>query len=216
MNEFSLRPIKRHELNLLINFDKTHLLDVMKEIGIAKHQISPPLTLEELHKHLEQDDILLWIYVNQDLAGYMLREKKIDHLFSSGAAIKKKWYGTGLGDYIINSTEMIAIENHLNKCKLFVIPANGRVINTYSRHGYQITGFFGVHTELGCPSKFRGIMEKNLKNEPQDKAVIDRQEISCTDELKLTEIIKLGYVGVGFIETNQKKLWENKIVFEHF
>lgn len=144
----------------------------------------------------------------------MWREKHQDYLFGAGAAIKPEFYGIGLSDYMIHSTEQIAKKIGLTVCKLAVIPANGRVINTYMRHGYLITEYFTVQVGEGYPDRFRCIMKKNLQVSPQKKILLDCCEVSCMDEAKLAEIITQGYVGVRFIKISENNLSENKIIFE--
>jgi hypothetical protein len=85
--DFRVHPIQLTELQDLIEFDKIHLVDVMEEIGIEKHQISPILTLNELLTAYKKQDILSWLYVNNELAGYMWREKHMNYLFGAGVTL---------------------------------------------------------------------------------------------------------------------------------
>jgi hypothetical protein len=116
-------------------------------------------------------------------------------------AIQRKFYGIGLIDYIIHYTEKIAKDNDLSVFKLAVIPANGRVINTYMRHGYRITEYFKVYAGSGFPYRFRCILKKDLLATDSSKEPIARCEISCTDWKKLTTIISRGYIGVRFVRS---------------
>ena len=52
------RPIEFHELPDLIEFDKLHLVDVMKSLGIAKSKCPPVLEYAEVAAAYHRGDIL--------------------------------------------------------------------------------------------------------------------------------------------------------------
>ncbi|MGL5742233.1 MAG: GNAT family N-acetyltransferase [Legionella sp.] len=124
---------------------------------------APLITLEELNAAYEKNDILMWLLVEGEIAGYMWRELRPGYFFGAGAAIKEKFYGHGLSDYIIKFMEDNAKEIGLTVCKLTVIPENGRVIRAYMRHGFQMTQYVFAYSNPNSPGLFRGIMEKNLE-----------------------------------------------------
>jgi len=209
------RQIKLSELYDLIDFDKIYLLDVMKKIGVKESKCAPLLTHDEILLAYNRKDILLWIFVNDNLAGYMWREKRSDCLFGAGIAIKPEYYGSGLSNYIINLTEKIAKESNLTTCRLAVIPINYRVVGAYMKHGYRIVECISAYAGSKYPDTFRCIMEKKLQK-INNENILDRCEVLCSDEYKLQEMTDRGYVGVGLIRKNNENLTDNKIVFEKF
>ncbi len=98
-------PIKPDEFADLIAFDTEYLINVMEDMGIEKGKCPPPFTYEELKIAYDKNDILLWLYMNNQLAGYMWRESRPPCFFGAGAAIKKEFYGLGLSQFIITSTD---------------------------------------------------------------------------------------------------------------
>src|SRR5579864_7890051 len=96
-----LRPLQLDELDHLIEFDRINLCDIMREIGVPETKCTPSITQAELLEALNRGDILSWIFVDDQLAGYIWGEKRADCLFGTGAALKKEFYGLGLIDYLI-------------------------------------------------------------------------------------------------------------------
>lgn len=210
---FSARPIKLNELDDLIEFDKIHLLDVMKKIGIPEHKCSLPFNSNDLLAARNRGDILLWIFLDENLAGYMWREKRADCLFGLGLAIKQEFYGLGLCQYAINLTEKMAKEAGLASCQLAVIPENGRVISAYLKQGYKIIKCIRSYAETHYLGAFRCIMEKSLRKSVDRYTVLDRIEVLCVDEEQLMQLTTQGYVGVAYKKSSEHCA-KNKIVFE--
>lgn len=209
-----LRPLQIDELDRLIEFDKINLCDIMREIGVPENKCTPSITQAELLAAMDRGDILSWIFVDDQLAGYIWGEKQADCLFGAGAALMKEFYGLGLIDYLIVNGEKLARELSLSICRLAVVPMNGRVINAHLRHGYQVVGYVDAFWGPDRPDTFRCIMEKNLDRSEVRKEVLDRCETRCTDEDKLRELFDKGYVGVGYHRASNGNAAENKILLE--
>jgi hypothetical protein len=210
------RLIEFHELSDLIEFDKLYLVDVMKNLGIAEPKCPPVLEYAEVTAAYHRGDILLWLLVDDNLAGYMWRIKQPDCLFSAGAAIKKEFYGLELSRYIIELTEKIAKESGLTMSRIAVIPENGRAVNAFMKQGYQITGYTLAYFGSKYPETFRCIMQKNFSENTNKKTVIDSCEILCSDEKSLKQIIDAGYTGTSLIRSADKDSSKNKIQFQKF
>ncbi|TAK76823.1 MAG: GNAT family N-acetyltransferase [Gammaproteobacteria bacterium] len=214
MENINTQSINRDDFAKLIDFDNRHLINAMKEMQLPPQQLPPALTQEELEKAVERNDVLKWVFVDDELAGYFWLEQKVNYLYISGVAIKENFHGIGLSQYILNLAEEKTKELHLSSCKLAVIPLNGRAVNAYLKHGYKIitcvTAFFGPH----YPDSFRFIMEKNLA--PDEKASVPRdgQAVSCADYTQLKNATDRGYVGVRLIRSESNNNVENKIWFE--
>lgn len=211
---FSTQPIKVDELPQLILFDKLHLIEAIKKMGIPANKCPPVFTLDELLEAYQRNDIMKWIFVDGALAGYLWREKREYCIFGSGAAIKEEYYGVGLSTYIITSTENMAKQARLTKCQMAIMPANGRVINAYMKHGYQIVDYIKNHSTHASPDRLRCIMEKNLEAPTNNKIIIDTIKVSCSNEDELKKLIDDGYRGVRLIRGDFSNTMENRIVFE--
>jgi hypothetical protein len=208
------RPIETHELYDLIEFDKVYLVEVMRNIGIAESKCPPALEYAEVFTAYQRGDIMLWLLVDGNLAGYLWRIKQPDCLFSAGAAIKKEFYGLGLNRYIIDLTEKIAKEAGLTVSRIAVIPENGRAINAFMKQNYQIISYISAYFGPQYPNTFRLIMQKNFTENKIKKVVIDSHEVFCTDEQSLKEMIDSGYLGTRLIRSSDKDSSKNKILFE--
>lgn len=210
---FKFSSIQFHELGDLIEFDTLHLVEVMKKIGISTSKCSLPLDYNELVTAYQRKDTLLWLFSDEELAGYIWRTHQPTHLFSAGAAIKEKFYGFGLSGYIAKLTEQIAKNAGLNLSQLTVIPENGRAVSAFMKQGYQIIKCVSASRQ---PYAFRCLMEKNFQTTNAKKLAIDAREIACTDEESLKKITDEGYVGTRFIKLNAHDFTQNKILFELF
>lgn len=210
------RPIEFHELPDLIEFDRLHLVDVMKNLGIAESKCPPALEYNEIATAHHRGDILLWLLVDNQLVGYLWRIKQPDCLFSAGAAIKKEFYGLGLSRYIIELTEQIAKEAGLAVSRIAVIPENGRAVNAFMKHGYQITAYTSAYFGSQYPNTFRCIMQKNFCENTNKEIVIDSCEVFCSDEKNIKKMIDAGYIGTYLIRSTDKNLSHNKIKFKKF
>ncbi len=210
------RPIEFHELSDLIEFDKIHLVDVMKNLGIAKSKCPPMLEYAEIAAAYHRGDILLWLLVDEHLAGYLWRIKQPDCLFSAGAAIKKEFYGLGLSRYIIDLTEKIAKKAGLTVSRVAVIPENGRAVNAFMKRGYQITAYTSAYFGSQYPNTFRCLMQKNFSENMDKKIVTDSCEVLCSDEKSIKQMIDAGYIGTSLIRSVDKDSSKNKIQFQKF
>lgn len=209
------RPVEFHELPELIEFDKLHLVDVIRNLGIAESKC-PALEYDEIVTAYHRGDIFLWLLIDENLAGYMWRIKQPDCLFSAGAAIKKEFYGLGLSQYIVDLTEKIAKASGLALSRVAVIPENGRAVNAFMKNGYQITAYVLSYFGPRYPNTFRCIMQKNFSENKDNKIVIDSCEVLCTNETAIKQIIDAGYIGTRFIRSIDKDPSKNKIFFEKF
>lgn len=210
------RPVELHELPDLIEFDRLHLVDVMKSLGIAESKCPPVLEYAEVAAAYHRGDIFLWLLVDENLAGYMWRVKQPDCLFSAGAVIKKEFYGLGLSRHIIDLTEKIAKEAGLTASRIAVIPENGRAVNAFMKQGYRITAYTSAYFGLQYPDTFRCIMQKNFSENSDKEIVIDSREILCSDKKGLKQTIDSGYIGTYFIRSADKDSSKSKIRFQKF
>lgn len=202
------QTITPSDFSYLIEFDRIHLINVMKELGVKTSRCPPVLTNDELLFAYNKKDILLWLLVNKEIAGYIWREKRPNCLFGMGAAIKKEFYGLGLSQYFINLTEQIAREHSLQYCQLAVIPQNGRVITAYMKHGYKIVKTVSAYIGPKYPDTFRCIMEKNLSETLSNVKILNRCAVSVFDDEQLTQLTKDSYIGTCFIKEANQILFE--------
>lgn len=210
------RPIKLQELHDLIEFDRLYLVEKMENLGIAKSKCPPILEYTDLMTAHHRKDILLWLLVDKNLAGYIWRIKKSTHLFNAGAAIKPEFYGSSLSHYFLNLTDEIAKEVGLPIIRTTVIPENGRAVSAYMKHGYSIIDCLSAYAGPQYPDTFRCLMEKNLIETTVAKTSIDSCEVFCTDEKNLKMMTDSGYVGTGFIKESEIDFAKNKIIFQRF
>lgn len=208
------QPVASNEHSKLIDFDNNYLINVMKEMGISDTQLPPSLEPDELEKAFLRKDTLEWIFVNDVLAGYFWFEKKIDHIYISGFAIKHGFQGIGLCQYVLNKAKKIAEINHLNFCRLAVIPLNGRAINAYLKCGYKITSCIPKYFGEDYPDSFRFIMEYDLSKKNMTYISTFGREVSCIDHEGLKNATDLRYAGVRIIRTGSNSNSDNYILFE--
>ncbi len=210
------KSISKNDFNDIVDFDNQYLINVFIELGIPKEQLPPSWTINELDQAILRGDVLEWIFVGNELAGYYWFELKPDHLYIAGLALKPQFRGIGLVQWILHSADAKVKEQQLNSCKLLVIPLNGRAVNAYLKYGYKIIAckfesFFGPEH----PKSYRFIMEKNLLLK-ESEVVIDSLEIVCTDYELMRDLTEKGYVGVEIIRSYHKNDRENKIIFKKY
>ena len=172
--------------------------------------------MPRLLRHIIEGIFCLWLLVDDNLAGYLWRVKQPDCLFSAGAAIKKEFYGLGLSRYIIDLTEKIAKEAGLTVSRIAVIPENGRAVNAFMKHGYQITAYTSAYFGSQYPDTFRCLMQKNFSENRDKKIVTDSCEILCSDKKGIKQMIDSGYIGTSLIRSVDKDSSKNKIRFQKF
>lgn len=208
------KPITKNELNDMIDFDRQYLINALIEQDIPSEQLPPSLMLNDLDQAILKDDVLDWIFVDNDLAGYYWFELKQDYLYIAGIAIKPHFQGMGLMQKILLSAEETAKKHQLNSCRLLVIPLNGRAVNVYLKYGYKViqcafASYFGPQ----YPNSYRFIMERNLLVKEPGVA-IDVRETVCTDYELMNDLTDQGYIGIQLIRGQNNN--ENKIVFKKF
>lgn len=205
-------PIVKSEFPSLIAFDEIHLRQPMSEIGVPTAQVAPPLTSQELEAAYNRKDILEWILVDNNLAGYFWFEKKSDAFYISGVAIKKEFQGQGIVQNILQRADKLARENYFSKCSLSVHPLNGPAMNVYLKHGYRVMNTHSSVFGFQYPEIFRLILEKELT--PANPINFDYLlDVSCNDLEGLKNALNQGYIGIDFIRADKKKCPQNKIRF---
>lgn len=210
------KSVSKNDLNDVVDFDNRHLINVFIELGIPKEQLPPSLIIQDLEQAISRRDVLEWIFIDNNLAGYYWFELKPDHLYIAGLAIKSHFQGMGLVQWILNSAEIKAKEHQLNACRLLAIPLNGRAVNAYLKYEYKIiacklASYFGPQ----YPNSYRFIMEKNLLFKEPD-LLIDNRAIVCTDYELMRELTEQGYIGVQLIRSSSQNDKENKIIFKKY
>ena len=210
------KSVFKNDLNDIIDFDNRYLINIFIELGISKEQLPPSLTLKDLNQAILRNDILNWIFVDNELAGYYWFELKPDYLYIAAIAIKPHFQGIELAQEVLCSAEEKAKENQLKSCRLLVIPLNGRAVNTYLKYRYKIIQCaLASHFGAEYPNSYRFIMEKNLILRKTDVA-IDNQEVICTDYELMKNLINQGYIGTHLIRSLNQENRENKILFKKY
>jgi GNAT superfamily N-acetyltransferase len=211
--KISTKPVLKNEFLELIEFDKIHFYQSMKNMGLP-HDILPPFFTEiDVEKSHYRGDQIEWILVNDDIkAGYFWFEIKLDCLFIVGIAIQREFYGLGIGQYILKLAEKKARDANLTLCRLLVIPMNGRAIKCYLNYGYHIVQYVTAAWGPKYPNTFRLIMEKSLSNTPTKVSSPDTIEIICTDKEKIKRVIDSGYLGDELVR--QENNANNSIIFK--
>lgn len=213
--QISTKSATQNDLQEIIDFDNRYLIDVFIEQKIPKEQLPPSLTIKDLENAISRDDVLEWLFVDNDLAGYYWFERKPDHLYIAGLALKPQFQGKGLVQWILHAAEAKAKEQQLSSCRLLAIPLNGRAVNAYLKYGYKIIDckfapFFGPQYK----SSYRFIMEKELLK--KNAIFTNSREVVCTDYKLMRNLTEEGYVGVGLIRAENHDDQYNNIVFQKY
>ena len=210
---FSTKSILKSEFLELIEFDKIHFYQAMKDINLPDDVLPPFFTEVDIKKGSSRGDLIEWIIVNDHIkCGYLWFEVKLDCLFIVGVLIQQEFHGLGIAQYILELAEKKARAANLNLCRLAVIPMNRRAIKCYLNEGYRIVGYVSAIWGPKYPNTSRFIMEKSLASEPAEVSFIDTIEIVCTDKEKVKKIIDSGYIGAGLVRG--KNNTDNRIVFK--
>jgi len=214
--QFLTKSVSKNDLKGIIDFDNRYLINTLIELDIPKEQLPPSLTINDLEQAILRGDVLKWLLIDNDLAGYYWFEFKPDYLYIAGLAIKPDFQGIGLIQQILCSADEEAKEHQLKSCRLLVIPLNGRAINAYLKYGYKIitcnlASYFGPQ----YPNSYRFIMEKHLFIKELDTAM-DSREIICTDYELMKKLTDQGYVGVQLIRSPSQNNNKNKIIFKKY
>jgi len=209
------KSVTNNDLNDIIDFDNRYLINMLIELEIPKEQLPSSLTINDIEQAILRGDVLEWIVIDNELAGYYWFEFKPDYLYIAGLAIKPNFQGMGLLQRILRSAEEKADEHQLKSCRLLVIPLNGRAVNAYLKYGYKIitcnlASYFGPQ----YPHSYRFTMEKNLSFQENTGIAIDSREIICTDYELIKNLTDQGYVGVELIRSSNQHNKENKILFK--
>jgi ribosomal protein S18 acetylase RimI-like enzyme len=212
--KISTKPILKNEFSELIEFDKIHFFQYMKNAGLHQDELPPLFTEVDIEKSYDRGDQIEWILVNDHTkGGYFWFEVKPDCLFIVGIAIQQAFYGVGMAQYVLELAEKKARDAaNLTLCRLVVIPLNGRAIKCYLNNGYRIVKFVSAFWGPQYPNTSRFIMEKSLSGIPVKVSLTDTIEIVCTDKENIQKVIDSGYIGIQLVRGKNNA--DNRIIFK--
>lgn len=203
------KKVTQTDLEDLLQFDTREFFE--NSDYPTEHQ-PPFLTLKEVEDALERKDIIYALYDQKEkmIAYYWFEEhKKENSLFVSSLVVARKYRDKGIGKYFLIKADHLANEKRLQKTNLVVDPLNGRGIHTYLKHGYLIKGFI---RDYHGPNSNRLYMEKDLNTRSVFGDSV--QEVLCSNDIKLDETTRNGWVGVTLNRDISGDNRKNSVVFK--
>jgi len=205
------REVTSQDLDRLITFDERV---VFGSVDYPPDHLPGHLSKIDLDKALSRGDILRAAFdLSGEIAAYYWFELQHDkdRLYIASMIIDPKYWDMGVGGKILDIADTIAKANGLSKCVLSVDPFNGRAVNAYLKHGYQMIGYEEDYFGPEVPNSDRFLMEKNLVSIRSFQG--REEETTCDNPEQIKRILEQGYIGTGLIRAPDKDNTKNTIVF---
>ncbi|MBI2022242.1 GNAT family N-acetyltransferase [Candidatus Daviesbacteria bacterium] len=212
------------ELELLLpgaikrSLDKSDFPRVLEFERMATYELNdtppdhaPPMfTMEELEE-IAKNGVMGGIFGTDDkLLAYYLFGIRPDELYIEEIVVDSDIRDRGVGRYLLELADEEVQKRGLPRATLSVDPLNGRGVNAYLKHGYEITDYKTAYFGPEYPNTDRFWMVKQFRGEKRSFEE-DSKEVNCGDAKGLQATLRDGYIGVGLIRGANNRL--NRIIF---
>lgn len=145
MADFTIRPLRRDEIDLL--------LDQLEAVAEERRWIAsePPIPRDRWREGFEREradehsTVLVAVDENDRLIGHLSANGRRDRPAEIGMAVVKEWRGRGVGTALMQACVDWARAHDIHKLALQVWPHNDAAVRLYEKFGFEREGLLRSH-----------------------------------------------------------------------
>jgi ribosomal protein S18 acetylase RimI-like enzyme len=203
------RPINEYEIPQLIRLNNYGMFE---KNDTPPDHAPPPLTIREMLAGLRNGNIIDGAFSHGQPIGFSWFVPQADQLYVNVLSVHPEHRDKGLGTIFLQNGDRWANELGLTRCSLAVDPWNGRGVNAYLKHGYEVTDFKDEYYGPAYPDTQRFIMTKILNR--QKERYTEYVDIQVNEPDKVKYALSQGFVGTNLLRSECYDDRQNVVTFQ--